>query len=148
MAKTRSSAAKLAQLRELRGQSPSPKLIDELRTALRDASNLVVSETAEIAGEARLMDLNSALVEAYERFLIDAERKDKLCRAKIAIVEALNKMEYDDAEFYLRGIHYVQSEPAYGGPVDTAVPIRVASAFALVHLRHRDIFALLVDMLS
>ena len=75
------------------------------------------------------------------------EKKDKLCRAKIAIVEALNKMEFADEDFYWRGARCVQLEPTWGKPCDTAVPVRVACAFGLVRIRARDVLSFLVDML-
>jgi HEAT repeat protein len=148
MAKARSSEAKLARLRELRGQPSSPQLARALRDALRDPSNLVVAEAAEIAGEAHLTDLAPDLVEAFERFLDNAVKNDKLCRAKIAVVEALNKLEFADESFFVRGSRYIQPEPVWGGERDTAVPVRVACAFGLVRLRHREVLPLLVDMLA
>ena len=148
MAKARSVDARLARLREFRHQPPSPPLIEELGRALGDASNLVVAEAAQIAGDAHLLDLSPALVEAFDRFLVDGETTDKLCRAKLAVVEALNKMEFTEEEFYLRGFRTVQDEPAWGRSNDTAVPVRVASAFGLVRNHYRGILPLLVDMLS
>jgi HEAT repeat protein len=148
MTKPRSSEAKLARLRQLRGEPPSPQRLLELRRALRDPSNFVAAEAAEIAGEGLLTDLAPDLVEAFTRFLDNPVKKDKLCRAKIAIVEALNKMEFADESFYLGGVRYVQLEPAWGEPRDAAVPVRVACAFGLVRIRHRGVLALLVDMLT
>jgi HEAT repeat protein len=148
MAKARSSEAKLARLRELRGQPPSPELLQELDNSLRDSSNLVVAEAAAIAGEMRATDLAPSLVLAFERFLDHPEKKDKLCRAKIAIVEALNKMDFTEESFYSRGARYVQLEPAWGGSRDTGVPVRVACAFGLVRIRSRGVLPLLVDMLA
>jgi HEAT repeat protein len=142
MPTARSAEAKLAALRKLRGEPSSPEMLQVLRSRLRDPSNLVAAEAAEIAGEARLTDLAPDLVEAFEHFL------DKLCRAKIAIVEALNKMEFTEEDFYWRGARYVQPEPAWGGPRDTAVPVRVGCAFGLVRLRQRGALPLLVDMLA
>ena len=124
-----------------------PQRLQELRVTLRDASNFVTAEAAEIAGEAQLADLAPDMVEAFERFLDDPVKKDKLCRAKIALVEALNKLEFTDERFYLHGIRYVQLEPVWGGSEDTAVPVRIACAFGLVRLRYRDVLTLLVDML-
>src|SRR5437868_1392295 len=110
MAKAHSTEAKLARLRELRGESASPPLLQELRGSLRDASNHVVAAAAELVGAAPFPELALDLVEAYERFLDEPEKKDKLCRARIAVVEALNKLEFADERFYLRGIRYVQPE--------------------------------------
>ncbi|HVS39500.1 MAG TPA: HEAT repeat domain-containing protein [Gemmataceae bacterium] len=148
MAKARSSEAKLARLRQLRGASAASQLLQELRGFLGDASNFVVADAAELVGEARLTDLAPDLAAAYVRFLDNPVKKDKLCRAKIAIVDALNKLEFADEEFYLRGIRYVQREPAWGEPVDAAAPIRVACAFGLVRIRYRGVLALLVDLLT
>jgi HEAT repeat protein len=149
MAKARSFDAKLAALRQLRGAPKSPELQESLRATLRDRSNLLVAEAATIAGEVGLAELVPDLVQAFERFLEDPVKQDKLCRAKVAIIEALNKMEYADEAFYLRGVRYQQLEPAYGQtkPNDTGVPVRVASAFALVRLGHPRVMELLVDLL-
>jgi HEAT repeat protein len=148
MAKARSSDAKLARLRELRGNSSSPQLLQALRNSLGDASNLVAAEAAEMAGKARLTELAPELVAAFERFLDNPAKKDKLCRAKVAIAEALNEMGFADESFYLRGVRYVQREPIWGGSQDTAAPLRVACAFGLVRLRHRGALPLLVDLLA
>ena len=148
MPKPRSSDAKLARLRELRNESASPRRVEELRGALGDASNFVVAEAAEIAGEERIDELALDLAKAFDRFLENPIKTDKLCRAKIAIVEALNKNEFGDEDFYLRGVKYVQMEPVWGGSVDAAIPIRVACAFGLVRIRHRGVMASLVDMLA
>jgi HEAT repeat protein len=148
MATPRSVDAKLARLREWRGQPCSPQLLPVLSAALRDSSNLVAAEAAELVGEARVADLAPALVESFERFLDNPVKKDKQCRAKIAIVEALNKLEFADEGFYGRGLRYAQREPVWGGARDTAVPVRVACAFGLVRLRHRGVLPLLVDLLA
>jgi HEAT repeat protein len=79
---------------------------------------------------------------------VNPEKSDKLCRAKIAVVEALNRLEFDDERFYLRGVRYVQLEPVWGGTSDTAAPMRVGCAMGLVRVRHRGVLALLVDMLA
>src|SRR5438128_2308449 len=123
MAKARSLDGKLARLRELRREPLSPQLQQELKSILGDSSNLVVAEAAEVVGARLLVDLIPKLVEAFDRFLENPEKTDKLCRAKIAIAEALNKLEYADEHFFLRGVHYVQLEPAWGGSRDTAAPV-------------------------
>jgi hypothetical protein len=138
MAKAQSLAAKLARLRELSGQPDSPQLIKELAAALRDSSNFVVADAPELIGKGRFSELAPNLVEAFTRFLDKPLKKDKQCRAKIALVEALNQLEFTDENLYLRGVHYVQAEPVWEGTRDTAVPIRVACASSLVRLRHPD----------
>jgi HEAT repeat protein len=148
MAKTRGVEAKLARLRTLRSQSASPDMVGELRKALDDASNLVAAEAAEIIGDKNLVDLLPELVTAFERFLIEPEKSDKLCRAKNAIAIALNKIDYDETELFLRGIRHVQLEPVWGGEQDTAAALRGNCAFALVRIGYPDVLLLLVDLLA
>ncbi len=148
MAKTQSLQTKLARLRELNGQPHSDALIKGLAAALRDSSNFVVAEAAELIGKGLFSELTPNLVEAFTRFLDKPLKKDPQCRAKIALIEALNQLEFTDENFYLRGVHYVQAEPVWGGTQDTAVPIRLAFASSLVRLRYPEAMSLLVDMLA
>jgi hypothetical protein len=148
MAKRRTVEEKLAQIRQLRGAAPSPEVIRELGAALKDASNLVVAEAAALIGRTQAVDLRPTLVGAFERFLENPLKADKLCRAKNAIAEALNELEFSEEEFYWRGARYVQLEPVWGGSVDSAAPLRVACAFALVRLRAHGVHEYLADMLN
>ena len=147
MAKARSVESKLAKVRSLRDGPSSPQRVDDLRTALGDASNLVAAEAAAIAGELHITELTADLVAAFDRFLDDPVKTDKLCRAKIAIAEALNQMEYADEDFFWRGARYEQFEPIWGGSQDAAAPLRVACAFGLVRTRAHGAMPLLVDLL-
>jgi HEAT repeat protein len=147
MAKPRSTEAKLAKLRSLRSVPTSPDLVKELRAALGDASNLVVAEAAEIASKGRVADLAPDLVQVFDRFLENPEKTDKLCRAKTAIAEALNELDYSEEDFFWRGARCVQLEPAWGGSRDAAALLRVACALGLVRTRARGVVALLVDLL-
>src|SRR4051812_38950661 len=108
MAKPRSVEAKLSLLRALRHEPASPELLEELRHALGDRSNLVVARAAEGVGERALGDLAPELAAAFDRFLVNPTETDKLCLAKTAIVEALNKVEHEDAAVFLKGIRHVQ----------------------------------------
>ena len=90
MAARRSLDEKLAALREIRGQQLTPDQVSELRKRIGDRSNLVVAAAAAIAGENGLVELSGALEAAFDRFLVNPLKDDKLCRAKIAIIEALD----------------------------------------------------------
>src|SRR5262245_52683724 len=147
MAKPRSVDAKLNRLRVLRGEPASPAHVAEIREALGDKSNFVVSAAAEIAGERGLVELGPALVDAFQRFLNDPVETDKLCRAKIAIVEALHKMEFDAEETFRVALRLVQAEPAWDRSEDTAASLRATAAFALVRMGPRDLLILLADLL-
>ncbi|MBO0699303.1 MAG: hypothetical protein J2P46_12980 [Zavarzinella sp.] len=148
MAKARGADAKLKRLRALRTEPVGPKLVAELRDFLADKSNLVVAEAAEIVGERSLAELGPDLAAAFPRFLDDPVETDKLCRAKIAITDALHKIEYDAEEVFRVGLRHVQREPRWGGSDDTAAPLRGAAAFALVRLNPRDLMLLLADLLA
>jgi HEAT repeat protein len=140
--------AKLARMRSLRTDPVTPQLLGQLRDALADKSNFVAAAAAEIVGERSLTDLVPDLAAAFRRFLEDPVETDKTCRAKIAIVEALHKLDADEEELYRVAVKLVQSEPAWGPPEDTAVPLRATAAFALVRVNPRDLMVLLADLLA
>jgi HEAT repeat protein len=148
MAKARSVDAKLARLRTTRSEPVTPALLAELRGALGDKSNLVVAAAAEIVGERALADLASDLVAAFQRFLVNPVETDKLCRAKVEITEALNRIDADADEVFRAGLRHAQPEPCWGGSEDTAPPLRAAAAFALVRINPRDLVVLLADLLA
>jgi HEAT repeat protein len=148
MAKARGVDAKLARLRAARTETVTPALLAELRDALGDKSNFVVAAAAEVVGERQLTDLVPDLVTAFHRFLVEPAETDTLCRAKIAVVEALDRIESDEAEVFRIGLRHVQPEPRWGGSDDTAAPLRGAAAFALVRLNPRDLMLLLADLLA
>jgi hypothetical protein len=140
--------AKLARMRGLRTEPVSAQLLSQLREALTDKSNFVAAAAAEIVGERSLPDLVPDLTAAFHRFLEDPNETDKTCRAKIAIVEALHKLDADEEEVYRVAVKHVQPEPAWGGSEDTAVPLRATAAFALVRMNPRDLLVLLADLLA
>jgi HEAT repeat protein len=148
MAKARGVDAKLARLRAIRSEPVTPAVHKELHDALGDKSNFVVAAAAEIVGERGLTDLAPDLAAAFRRFLVDPVETDKICRAKLAIVEALHQIEVEDEEVIRIGIRHVQREPRWGGSDDTAAPLRGAAAYALVRLNPRDLMILLVDLLA
>jgi len=148
MGKARGVDAKLARMRGLRAEPVTPQLTSQLREALADKSNFVAAAAAEIVGERSLPDLVPDLVAAFHRFLEDPAETDKTCRAKIAIVEALHRLDADEEEVYRAAIRHVQPEPRWGGSDDTAAPLRATAAFALVRLNPRDLMVLLADLLA
>jgi len=148
MAKARGLAAKLDRLRSLRDEPVSPEMIAELRKFLDDASNLVVAEAAAAIGAKVLPELAADLVVAFERLMIDPEDSDKYCRAKIAIAEALNKLEYSQPEVFQRGINHVQ-DPIFDRPgQDAAGALRAHCAFGLARVEHVHAVLPLTDLLA
>ena len=139
-------------LRRQRLQNMSPKAkTAELRSALCDESNFVVEQIAKIVREHTLSELIPDLVSAWHRFLTDGAECDKGCRAKLAIVEALLPLDFEEPEFWLAGIKYRQREPVWNGSIDTATEIRGISAFGLVRSRlvaPSDLLIALTDLLA
>ena len=110
----------------------SPEQKAELRKRIGDRSNLVVAAAAAIAGEGTLVGLAGDLVAAFDRFLVNPLKDDKLCRAKVAIVQALDRMEHQGPDVFLRAARHVQFEPVWGGTEDSAPPLRAAALVATV----------------
>jgi HEAT repeat protein len=148
MAKRLSVDEKLASIRRLRELPPSSEVTSELKKALRDKSNLIVAAAAAIAGNQKHIDLAADLEAAFERFLVDPLKTDKLCRAKIAIVEGLDKLEHERPDVLLRAARHVQFEPVWGGEEDTAAPLRAAAILALARMGYNSLLPLVVDSLA
>jgi HEAT repeat protein len=139
---------KLAALRKLRGQSLSSEQKAELKKSLGDRSNLVVAAAAAIAGENALIELAGDLEAAFERFLVNPAKDDKLCRAKIAVVQALDKMEHQPPAVFQKAASHVQLEPVWGGSEDSATPLRAAAIIALARTEGSGSLPLLVDAMT
>jgi len=142
---------RLALLRQrLKELSPDTMTV-ELRLALGDESNFVVEQVAKVVQEHTLSELIPDLVSAYHRFLNDGAECDKGCRAKLAIVEALLPLDFDEPDFWLAGMQYRQQEPVWNGSIDTATDVRGVCAFGLVRSRliaPSDLLIALTDLLA
>ena len=122
-----------------------------LRSALCDQANFVVEQVANVVRENTLRELIPELVSAYHRFLNDGAECDKGCRAKLAIVEALLSLDFEDPDFWLTGMQYRQQEPVWNGSIDTASDIRGLCAFGLVRSRlaaPSDLLIAMTDLLT
>jgi hypothetical protein len=148
MAPRASLEDKLASLHELRGQALTPEQKVRLRERIGDRSNLVVAAAAAIAAENALIELWQDLEAAFDRFLVNPLKNDKLCRAKIAIIQALDRMEHQDTEVFRRAARHVQLEPVWGGAEDSAAPLRAAAVVALARAEGAESLPLLVDALA
>ncbi len=118
-----------------------------LRKGLADRVSIVVARAAELVGELGTTALAPEMVAAFQRFVADPS-KDKGCLAKIAIVEALTRLEHAEPEVFLAGIRHVQREPVWGGTEDTAAWLRGLSAIGLTGCRHPRVLQHLVDVLA
>jgi HEAT repeat protein len=141
------SDAKLARLHALGDEPVTQATTSELRGCLADASSLIVAEAAKVIRHEGGSALARDLVAAFDRFMIDPEESDKQCRAKIEIVDALNRIEYAEPDVFLRGSTHRQ-DARFGQPgQDAAGTLRAYCAFGLVRIGHPGVVLLLADLL-
>lgn len=142
---------KLAEVQALRSQPQSAEVLDALRRALKDRTNLIVAKAAAIVGENSYRELIPDLTAAFDRLLADAIKTDPQCWGKNALAKALKDFDYEDPALYIRGMRHVQLEPVYGGSQDTAVTLRGTCAHALTQclsMNSMEVLGHLVDLLS
>lgn len=122
----------------------------EIRKALKDRNNFLVSKAAKIAGELGLQQLIPDLSSAFDRFMTDPVKSDPKCWAKNAIAKSLKDLGHDDVSLFVRGLKHIQMEPSFGPPVDSALTLRGTCAMALVAcpLPRMEILKYLVDALG
>jgi HEAT repeat protein len=145
--KPRGSDAKLARLYAMRNQPVAAETTLELRRYLADASSLIVAEAARITKDQAVPELVGDLVAAFDRLMIDPEESDNQCRAKIEIVDALNRLEYPEPNVFLRGLTHRQN-PRFGEPgQDAAGTLRAFCAFGLARIDHPGVVLLLTELL-
>ena len=94
-----------------------------------------------------LVELGGDLEAAFDRFLVDPLKTDKLCRAKLAIVQALDQMEHLRRDVFEKAARHVQLEPGWGKEDDTGAPLRGAASF-VARIGGSDYHSLLVDSLT
>ena len=140
----------LAAMNDLRHDSDSPATRKELAKCLASKINLLAAKAARIVGECKIEELAPRMLEAFDRFMIRPETTDRRCEAKLAIVKALEEVEHQAHEPFLRGIRHVQMEPTWTPPyqVDTAVELRAVSAIGLVRTNYPDVGVELVTLLA
>ena len=122
--------------------------VDPLRQALGSRSAAVVAKAAAIIGDALLDGFTDALLRAWGRLFTRPVKQDPGCVAKLAIAEALDRLDHPDPVPFLRGAAHVQLEPAWGPPVDTAVGLRGRCGHALVRMAWPDALSVLADLFA
>jgi hypothetical protein len=141
---------RLRRTQQLRHEQDPVRLRLAISKALQDSANLVVAEAAKLIRENELPGFEPDLLNAWQRMLVDPLKSDKGCTAKTAIIEALDKLDYDEPDFYQTGIAYRQLEPVWGGTADTAENVRGACALAIARSRRMGIVEkmnVLVDLI-
>lgn len=127
--------SQLTELKSLADEGDPSRLRPLIEKRLRTGGNVAAAFAAELISRHDIEVPAESLVAAYERFLTEPSDSDKGCRAKQAIMESLRSLEYEDPDFYLTGMKYIQMEPVWGGSEDTAGALRGAAAFGLIGSR-------------
>lgn len=148
MSKKDPSQEALRELRAMEADDPSPEGIAHLRTLIAHRSNHVVGRAAKLAALWNADALLPDLAAAFVRFLENPTKSDPGCAAKQPIVETLDTLEHRDPAVYLRGVRYVQLEPSFGPPIDTAANLRGACGHALLNMRHPDAWLEIATLLN
>jgi HEAT repeat protein len=138
---------KRSRLNHARESPGSEASLAVLRKGLSDRVSIVVARASELAGELGYTSLVPEMIAAFDRFLAEPS-KDKGCLAKIAVLEALVRLEHSNPDVFLKGIRHVQREPVWGGSADTAAWLRGLSAIGLAACDHPLVLAHLVDLLA
>jgi HEAT repeat protein len=119
-----------------------------LTKALGSRSNLVIAAALEVIYEHELPGFEAAMVEAFNKAMIDSVRTDPGCRTKVGVVKTLDKLGEPADELFLAGVRYRQPEPVWGGSQDSAIALRGMSAMALVNRRHHEAMTELARLLA
>lgn len=131
-----------AKLAALRGDPG----VDAVRDALRSSTGALVAAAVRIAAARGV--LLDELPPAFERLCERPEKRDPGCRGKIAIARALVELERWEPDVFVPGARFVQSEPVWGGAVDTAAELRGVSAIAHARFARPDALDVLAELLA
>lgn len=138
----------LEALAAVSGDPSAPDARARLSAGLASPHGLVVAEAARLAKEHRVEGLDAELVVAFARLMDDPVKRDPGCHGKLAILEALDALEASEEETFFLGARYVQKEPAWGPPVDTATGVRARSVLALARNANADLPLLAAELLA
>jgi len=130
---------KIEQIEALRSASELSAATDQLRKALRERNNYLVSKAAAVSAHLQLTNLIPDLTAAFDRFMIDPVKSDPQCWAKTAIAKALKDLGHRDPKVFAQGTSHVQFEPVWGGRQDSAATLRGTCMLALVNCEMEDL---------
>jgi HEAT repeat protein len=136
----------LDRLRELDGTPERAGAV--LAEALARGSGPVIARAAPRVGLERRFELEPALLAAWRRLDADGLKRDKGCAGRLALAEALDRLDHLDPAPFLRGSRTRQYEPVWGGREETAGALRAQCAAALVRMSWPDALSVLAELLA
>jgi HEAT repeat protein len=138
----------LKKLRALRDDVYAAGAAQQLARALASKRSLIVAAAADIVADHELDGHAAALTAAFDELIRDPVKRDPGCRGKTAAVRALLRTGAPATTLFVRGIGYVQREPAWGGAVDTAAELRGTCAMGLVCCNYPDAMVEVAELLA
>lgn len=127
---------KLEQLRNVIRLGDLRAIETVLRDALKQSNWLLASQAAEQVAKLSLHELAPDLLNVWPRFCDGGVKRDPGCRAKEAMLTALDQLEWPNPAPFLLAVRYRQYEPGLGGKVNTAGGTRLRAQLALFRLLH------------
>jgi hypothetical protein len=115
---------------------------------LRDAARSTIGVLVAAAVKAAPADLADELAAAFARLCDTPGKRDPGCRGKIAIARTLHELERWEPAVFETGVRYVQLEPGFGGPSDTAAELRAVCGLAYAHFGRSDAPDVLAELLA
>lgn len=143
MARAKRFEAELHAAEALR-HAPDP---GGVRIALAHRSGMIVAPAARAVVAHRLEGFEPQMLATLDRLYADPVEHDPQCRGKLALITALDELGCGETAPFLRAARHVQLEPVWGGTQDSAPPLRIRAAQALVRLGHHGVYRLLGDLL-
>src|SRR5438105_1262437 len=126
------AAAELAKVQALRRGAEA---VEELKPFLRSKHSMVVQEAVSALGDTEQVAAVAPLLECYAWADADGPKRDRGCRIRRAVVEALGKLEARSAvPLVRRALRTIQIVAG----TDTALDLRSAGAAALAQLDPHD----------
>ena len=117
----------------------SPESVARLDAALASKKGLVVERAAKLVKDRALSGYAERLRDAWQHLVDAGPAADPGCRGKVAVLEALDVLEWMDTEPFLAASRFVQEEKAWGPPVDTAAGVRSRGILALARQGWSDL---------
>ncbi len=137
----------LDKLRALDRDDLSKGDVGQIKKALDRANPRLIAVAANIAGKRKIEAMEDVLGKRFSALLEKPFKSDPGCLAKVAIIDALEILRYDEESLYLEGLRFKQPEPVWGGRVDTAGALRGKCGQALVRLRYPDAIFEIAELL-
>jgi HEAT repeat protein len=151
MAKRLTTEDHFALLRTLRSAPPSDGATQQLADLLASSRlhGMVLKGAADLADQHGARSLAPALAKAAQTLAPpEGIKRDPGCEGKLAALRTLLDWEADLPDLYLHAAKWVQVEPIYPKPRDTAGECRGMAAIGIAQTRPPEAVSLLVDLLA